>query len=165
MKRISAYFWKLPLCGIGFFISVALSGTVMPIQVFWLQAVPTAITLGYLLAGVFLAFMLSLISHKLRSSWLVRWIILAEVTWVCGAVGTAVASLFSVKAWSVSSILIALFSLLGFLLPSLTISALVSILFQPGPSLPVHLRASTSLHKAANWLGRSTSTMPVLKEG
>ncbi len=159
MKRISAYFWKLPLCGIGFFITMALSGAVMPVRGFWLRALPTASPLGYLLAGVFLAIILSFVSRKLRTHWLVRWIILAEITWVCGVAGTAVASLFSVKAWSLSSIIIALFSLLGFLLPSLMISALVSVLFQPDPTLPVHLRASTSLHKSTSWSGRTAATL------
>ena len=159
MKRIFAYIWKLPLCGIGFFIVMALNGTVMPIQVSWLRVVPAAMAPVYFLAGVILAFILSLISRKLQTIWLVRWIILAEITWVCGAVGVAVASLFTVISWPVSSAIMALFSLLGFLLPSLVISALASALFQPNPTLPVHLYDSTSLRKPANWLGRTAATL------
>lgn len=136
LKSISAYFWKLPLCGIAFFVGMAVSGMVLPILGFQSPELPAGtdantIALWFLLGSMLLAFVLSFVSRNLQANWLVRWLILAGLTWVVGAVGMVVESFFFMTTGAVSSLMNALFTILNFLLPSLFLSALVAALFKP----------------------------------
>lgn len=141
MKRILIYLLKLPLCGIGYFIGmsisgIAISGIVLPKLGFRPPELPAGtdantIALWFLLGSMILAFALSFVSRNLRVNWLVRWIILAELTWVFGAVGMVLESFFFMTTGAVSSLKNALFTVFSFLLPSLILSFLVAILFKP----------------------------------
>lgn len=141
MKRILIYLLKLPLCGIGYFIGmtmsgIVISGIVLPKLGLWPPELPAGmdantIALWFLLGSMILAFVLSFISRNLRVNWLVRWIILAELTWVFGAVGMVLESFFFMTTGAVSSLINALYTVLNFLLPNLILSFLVAILFKP----------------------------------
>lgn len=135
-KSIFSYFWKLSLCGITFFISMAVSGIVLSMLGFESPAMPegtdaNTIALWFLLGSVILAFTLSFVSRSLRANWLVRWVILVELMWVIGVVGMVIESFFFMTTGAASSIISALFTMFNFLLPTLFLSALVAALFRP----------------------------------
>ena len=157
MKNILAYAWKIPVCGIGFFFSMAIGGSVLPGQGLWVREIPAGtdanlIALWFILGSMTLALALSFVSCNLQVNWLVRWGILAELTWVCGAVAVAVEAFFASTSGMVSNLINALITMLIFLLPSLLLSALVAVLFRPAQPSERRLRMFFSSRKAADWL-------------
>ena len=135
-KSILSYFWKLPLCGILFFIGMALSGVLLPLL--GLQAPespagtdPNTIALYFLGGSILLAFLLSFLSQNLDLSGLPRWITLSNLTWIVGAAGMVLESAFFMETDAVSSAGSTLFTLLNFLLPSIALAGAVCWLFPP----------------------------------
>lgn len=166
IKPILSYLWKLPLCGILFFIGMAISGVVLPL--FGLEAPqspagtdPNTIALYFLGGSILLAFLLSFLSRNLSRKVLVRWIILSGLTWMVGAAGMVLESAFFMDTDAVSSASSTLFTLLNFLLPSIALSGAVSWLFSP-VSQTFHKKSSFSPRA---WIGNivlSIAAYPVI---
>ncbi len=162
LKITLAYLWKLPLCGVGFFIGVVLSGIALPMLGFQAPEMPdgtdvNTIMLWYLLGSMLMAFALSFLSRNLSANWLLRWIILFELIWTFGVLGVVIEAFFFMTTGAVSSLLNALFTMLNFLLPAMFLSALVAVLFQP--ILPVEpcqrsCQKYIAFHKKSSWLWR-----------
>lgn len=136
MKQILSYSWKLPLCGIAFFLGMTISGMALPMLGFRPPEMPVGtdpntIAVWFMLGSMILSLALSFLSRYLHVNWFARWIILAELTWVFGAVGMVLESFFFMTTGAVSSIRNALFTLLNFLLPCLFMAGAVTVLFRP----------------------------------
>ena len=136
IKRFLSYLWKLPLCGILFFIGMAISGVVLPL--FGLEAPqspvgtdPNTIALYFFGGSILLAFLLSFLSRNLALKGLGRWLVLSSLAWGVGTVGMVLESAFFMDTDAVSSAGSILFTLLNFLLPSITLAGAISWLFPP----------------------------------
>jgi hypothetical protein len=88
-------------------------------------------SLYFVLGSMLLAFVISFVSRNLEANWLVRWVILSELTWNFGVAGMVLDSLLFMTTGAVSSITNVLFTLLSFLPSFLLLSALVAALFRP----------------------------------
>lgn len=162
LKTILAYLWKLPLCGFGFFMGVALSGMILPMLGLQAPEMPegvdaNTIMLWYLLGSMLLALALSFLSRNLPVHGLLRWIILFELSWVFGALGVVIEASFFMTTGAVSSSMNALFTVLNFLLPAIFLSALVMVLFRPLPPVEPCRRSFQSYvasHKKSSWMWR-----------
>jgi hypothetical protein len=144
MRKVLPCFWKLPLCGIAFFIGMALGGALLPALGLQAPAVPegtdsNTIAMHFFLGSMLLALVLSMISVRLALNSLGRWLILAALTWVVGAVGMVLESLFFMNTGAVSSSESTLFTILSFLLPSILLSGMVTWLFRPDRSNPASI--------------------------
>jgi hypothetical protein len=135
-KSIFSYLWKTPLCGIAYFIGMAIGGGLLP--AFGLQApdIPAGtdantIALWFFLGSIFLALPLSILSRNLQVKSVSRWLILFALTWGVGGIGMVLESYFFMETGSVSSIESTIFTLLNFMFPSLTITGMVIWLFPP----------------------------------
>jgi len=167
LKSIFDYFWKLPLCGIAFFIGMAISGVALPWLGFQAPEIPEGtdanmISLYFLLGSMLLAFVISFVSRNLQANWVVRLIILVELIWVFGVVGMVIESFFFMSTGAVASIINALFTTLNFLLPSLFLSAMVAVLFRPVESVEpcIHiLRNYFADRKTLDWVWRIAAAM------
>lgn len=138
MKPMSilSYLWKLPLCGIAFFIGMAMGGALLPTLGLTTPAMPegtdaNTVALWFLGGSILLAFGLSFLARPLAGKGLRRWLILFALTWVVGAVGMVIESFFFMETGAVSSVESTLFTILNFLLPSMFLSGAVVLLFQP----------------------------------
>ncbi|HEY3313035.1 MAG TPA: hypothetical protein VGK00_15445 [Anaerolineales bacterium] len=136
MKLTLSYLWKLPLCGIVFFLGMLISAMLLPALGFSAPKMPAGVDANtivfyFLLSSLLLAFVLSFVSQSLRANWMVRWVILAELSWNFGATGMVIESYFFMNTGAVSSLINALYTLLNFLPPFLLLSALVAALFKP----------------------------------
>ena len=70
IKTIFSYFWKLPLCGIAFFIGMALGGALLPALGLQSPEIPAGtdantIAQWFLLGSMLLAFTLSFLSRRI----------------------------------------------------------------------------------------------------
>jgi hypothetical protein len=153
LKSILAYFWKLPLCGMAFFIGMALGGGLLPALGLQPPEMPvgtdaTTIALWFLLGSMLLALTLSFVSRYLNVKGLIRWSILFALTWGIGAVGMVLESFFFMETRAVASTISALFTILNFLLPSLFLSGMVAFLFRPDAIEPRLIAAFS----AQEWL-------------
>jgi hypothetical protein len=141
-KLILSYFWKLPLCGLVYFIAMAVSGGLLDRLGFETPALPKgtdpgAIALWFVAGSMLLAFVLSFVAGRLRANWLMRWLILAELVWTFAALGMVIESVFFMNTDAVASIINAVYTLLSFLLPSLILALMTALLFPPEqPSKP-----------------------------
>mgnify|MGYP000250598868 CR=1 FL=1 len=138
MKSLLTYLWKLPMCGLAFFIGMMLGGILLPLLGFRPPDMPTGtdagtITLWLLLGSMLLAVFLAQISSHLHVRWLARWAILGLFTWIFLAVGMVLESFFFMTTGAVSSLENSLFTMLNFLLPSLFLSGMATSLFRPAP--------------------------------
>lgn len=166
LKSSLSYLWKLPLCGLAYFIGMAISGMVLPAVGFPTPEMPAGtdantIMLWYLPGSMILSLALSFVSRGLRVNWFLRWIILAELTWVFGAVGMVIESFFFMTTGAVSSILNALFTVLSFLSPSLFVSGAIAILFRP-PQTESFLHSLNTFFSSRNvsqWSWRFVSAL------
>jgi len=158
-KTILIYFWKLLACSVSFTIGMAILGITIPfpghLSFVLTEGSDVFLTaLWLILTGMILTLVLSFISSRLRAGWLVRWGLLAEITWISGAVLLITNGFFDPKVWSISQLAIRLFSLFSFLLPSLILAALVAILFPPQASDQIPREEPFPPQKAANWIAR-----------
>jgi hypothetical protein len=136
LKRSLGYLWKLPLCGVAFLTGMVLSGVLLPLLGLESPPIPAGtdpntILLWFLLGSLILAFALSFISRGLRGGFLVRWLAMGVLAWTIGAVGMVLEAYFFMSTGAVSSASSAIFTVLNFLLPSLSVAALVALLFRP----------------------------------
>ncbi len=167
LKSIFGYFWKLPLCGIAFFVGMAVSGLALPYLGFQAPEIPegtvaNTISLCFLLGSMLLAFVISFVSRNLQVSWLVRLIILVELIWVFGIVGMVIESFFFMTAGAVASLINALFTILNFLLSCLFLAAMVTFLFHPAaPFVPTThiLRNYFADSKIVTWVWRFVAAL------
>lgn len=139
MKSLLAYLWKLPLCGLAFFIGMILGGILLPLLGFTPPEMPAGtdtgtVTLWFLLGSMLLAVFLAQISGHLQVRWLARWGILSLFTWIFLAVGMVLESFLFMTTGAVSSIENSLFTMLNFLAPTLFLSGMVTSLFRPASS-------------------------------
>lgn len=135
-KSLLAYLWKLPLCGVAFFVGMALSGVLLPLLGFTPPAMPAGtdagtITLWFLLGSMMLAAILAPLARRLQAKWPARWLFLFLFVWVFAAVGMVLESFFFMTTGAVSSLENGLFTMLNFLLPALFLSGTVVGLFRP----------------------------------
>jgi hypothetical protein len=136
MKSLLAYLWKLPLCGLAFFIGMILGGILLPLLGFTPPEMPAGtdagtVTLWFLLGSMLLAAFLAQISGHLHAKWLARWAILSLFTWIFLAVGMVLESFLFMTTGAVSSLENSLFTMLNFLAPTLFLSGMVTSLFRP----------------------------------
>lgn len=163
LKPVLSYLWKLPLCGLAFFIGMAGTGIALPLLGFGTPQMPAGtdantLALWFMAGSMLVAFVLSFISGSLRTPFILRWLILAELIWTLGVVGMVIESFFFMTTGAVSSLSNAVFTLLNFLVPSLFLSGLVAALFRPAPERAVpfvrNLREYFSMHGSSTWLWR-----------
>ncbi len=162
IKSILSYLWKLPVCGLAFFIGMALGGAVLSGLGFKAPEMPAGtdantVAVWFFLGSMLMALGLSFVSKNLSANWLVRWIVLAELIWIVAVVSMVLESFFFMTTGAVSTILNGLYTLLSFFLPGLFISVSIVALFRPDP--PVQdgnkgLRAYFSTRRFADWSWR-----------
>lgn len=161
IKTMLSYFWKLPLCGAGFLTGMVLSAVILFALGFQSPEMPagtdaSTVAMWFLLGSIVLAYVLSFVSRNLRASWMVRWLILAELTWVFGVIGMVIESFFFMTTGAVASLVSVLFTMLNFLLPSLFLSVLVATLYKAAepfePCLNC-LRSYFVVRKIPAWMG------------
>jgi hypothetical protein len=138
-KYILTYLWKLPLCGLAFFVGMALSGILLPALGFAPPEMPAGtdagtIMLWFLLGSMVLAAILAPLSRRLQAGWSARWLALALFVWVFAAAGMVLESFFFMTTAAVSSLRNGLFTMLNLALPSLFLTATVVSLFRPAPA-------------------------------
>jgi hypothetical protein len=136
IKTLFGYMWKLPLCGMVFFFGMALGGILIPRLGLPSPAMPegtdaNSIALWFFLSSMILAFVLSFLSRNLQANPLLRWVILAELTWSIGIISIVMESFFFMTTGAVSTILNALYTVLSFSLPVLFLTIIVALLFPP----------------------------------
>ncbi len=149
---ILGYFWKLPVCVLGSFLGLFLSGISLQALGFPTPVMPGGINVNtfatwFLLGSMILAFGLSFLSYSLRCNWLARWVILEELIWVFSLVGMVLSSSLFTKAGLVHALGNGLYTMLNFLIPSLFLTSVVAILFQPKLPIQARLRALFTIDK------------------
>ena len=140
MKQALSYFWKLPLCSLGFFIGISLNRIALDALLFQSLKMPTGTEtntsmIWLFMGSMLLALILSFVSRGLRINWLVRWFILFELFWLLGIGGITVGISLSITMGILASSILSLVVMLTFLLPGLLLSGLVTVLFEPAQSL------------------------------
>ena len=149
LKSVISYLLKLPLSGACFFMGMTLSGLLLPLTGMQVPAMPVGadankVVLYYLGGSILLAFSLSFLSRNLPLRGIQRWGLLAVFTWAIGAVGMVLESALFMDTSAVSSTGSILFTLLNFILPSLTLAGAVSWLYPPSDlELPERLEIPT----------------------
>ena len=160
VKDLFALLYKLPLCGIAFFAGMAAGGIVLPLLGLDAPAMPegtdaNTIALWFLLGSMLLALPLSWISRRLAGGFVRRWSVLALLTWICSAVNMVLEAFFFMDTGAVSSAGTGLFTMLNLLLPCITLSGAVALLFRPYPDRRLHGGAFWSRYRFAEWAWRS----------
>ncbi len=92
---------------------------------------------------------LSVIADRLRAHWLVRRMILTEVIWIYCAVGKIVEAKLLFEDGVTSSVISVAFTMFHFLLPSVFMAAVVTVLFQPRQALHRYLYQPQELRQTA----------------
>lgn len=167
--------YKLPLCGGAFFLGLVAGGALLPLLGLEAPAMPegtdaNTVALWFLLGSMVLALPLSWLSRRMAGGWLRRWLILALLAWVCSAVNMVLEAFFFMETGAVASTGAGLFTMLNLLLPCLTLSGAVALLFrprvaEPGAGWVTAWRAFWSQHRPAAWawrLGLVLLAYPVL---
>ena len=142
IKAFAPYLWKLALCSVVYYTGrianvVILFGLGLRTRTVSARLDFATNGLGILAGSLCLAF----IARRLRTNWLVRWMILAELTWLCGGAVLAVQSFILTSASFAYSLVHFLFALFGFLIPSVLFSGAVSVLFPRGQPFTVRQNA------------------------
>jgi hypothetical protein len=135
-KNVIGLAYKLPLCGIVFFIGMAAGGALLPLLGLQAPAMPegtdaNTIAAWFLLGSLILALPLSGLSRRLAAGFVRRWLLLALLAWVCSAVNMVLEAFFFMDTGATSSTGSGLFTMLNLLLPCVTLSAAVALLFRP----------------------------------
>lgn len=162
MKTIISYIWKLPICGMAFFVGMALGGVALTKLGFQSPPPPagtdaSTIAFWFFLGSMLMALALSFVSKNLRANWLVRWAVLAELTWIVAVVGMVLESFFFMTTGAVSTISSGLYTLFSFFTPTIFLAGAITFLFRPEP--PVQdwikgLRSYFSTINLADWSWR-----------
>ena len=136
IRILYSYLWKLPLCGIAFFIGMALGGVLLTALGLQAPEMPVGtdantVALWFLMGSIVLAFFLSFVARNLMLKGLERWLVLFALSWGVGAVGMVLESFFFMETGAVSSVESTIFTMLNFLLPSAFLSGVVVLFFYP----------------------------------
>jgi len=136
MKLLLSLLWKLPVCALAFLVGMVLSGVLMPLTGMEAPAMPEGtdadtIMAWFLLGSVILALALAGISRGLRSGFVARWLILSALAWGINGIIMTLEAYFFTTTGAASSAGSTLFTILNYLLPSLTLSGAVAWLFRP----------------------------------
>lgn len=165
--------WKLPLCGLAFFVGMITSGIVLPLMGLQAPAMPAGtdgntVLLCFLLASLIAALALSFLARGLAAGWAVRWLALGLLSWMWNGVSTVLEASIFMTTGAVSSGSSMLFTMLNMLLPNLTLAAMVALLFRPtgkGEGLVAGLRAlfAASTGRSRVWrLAAAIVAFPVI---
>ena len=156
MKQAS-YLWKLPLCGLGFFVGWALNRIALDELGFQSLrmhiGIETNISLIWLFMGTMLmALIFSFASRGLKINWLGRWLILFELFWLLGIGGISVGLSLSITMGFLASLILSFVVMLNFILPGLLLSGLVTILFRHTKLKESHSRNQIFASQAAYFM-------------
>lgn len=138
MKTIISYIWKLPLCGMTFFVGMALGGAALAELGFQSPPPPAGtdartIAVWFFLGSMLIAFTLSFVSKNLSANWFVRWVVLTELIWIVAVVSMVLESFFFMTTGAVSTISSGLYTLLSFFTPTIFLAGMITFLFRPEP--------------------------------
>jgi hypothetical protein len=157
LKKIVAYLWKLPVCGLAFvlgtFVGSMLAG-MLGLQMPSLPAGtdPQTLVLVQLLSSPLLALALAFLSTRMEGGFLSRWLILSSLTWVAYSVNTVLeASIFT--TFGAASSFTVLIQLVG----SLACAAAVAFLFRPqdgGSGFSISMREFFARRSTRQWAWR-----------
>jgi len=131
LKKIVAYLWKLPVCGLAFVLGTLAGSVVAGMLGLQMPSLPAGtdpqtLFLVQLLSSPLLALALAFLSQRMEGGFLTRWLILSLLTWVAYSVNTVLeASIFT--TFGAASSFTVLIQLVG----SLTCAAAVAALFRP----------------------------------
>jgi hypothetical protein len=162
MATILTYLWKLPLCGLAFYVGIILGGGAATLLNLPVPEVPPGVdpaTLSWYLVPVslILALTLSFISRSLSGGFVTRWLILASLVWIVYALNNYLeASIFSTFAAA------SRFMLVVFLAASIVGGAAAALLFAPeapGTNFAANLRAFGDQYAVQAWLWRSLAAL------
>jgi hypothetical protein len=157
LKTLLTYGWRLPVCGLAFFVGLTLGSMVALGIGFPLPEVPTGVdpaTLNNLtlLGSLLLALALAPLSQGLSGSFVSRWLILALLVWISHGVNNAVeAAIFTTMAAAAS------FTVVMYLPAAMLCGAAVAWLFAPaisGPAFSVQLRSFFASRYSGAWVWR-----------
>ena len=160
IKSTLSYLWKLPTCGLAFFIGMAIGGAALSAMGLRAPEMPAgtdvkAVTMWFFLGSMLMALGLSFVSRNLNANWLVRWIVLVQLIWIVAVVSMVLESFFFMTTGAVSTILNGLYTLLSFFLPGLFLSAAIVALFRPEPAVQDWLKSLRSYLSTYNFVGWS----------
>lgn len=162
IKSTLSYLWKLPFCGLAFFIGMALGGSALLGLGLKAPEMPAGtdantVAVWFFLGSMLMALGLSFVSRNMNANWLVRWIVLAQLIWIVAVVSMVLESFFFMTTGAVATILNGLYTLLSFFLPGIFLSGAIVALFRP--EAPVQdwtkgLCAYFSMRRFADWSWR-----------
>ena len=144
LKTLLTYGWKLPICGLAFFVGLTLGSMVAIGMGFPMPDIPAGVdpaTLNSftLLGSLMLALTLARLSQGLSGGFVARWLILALLVWIAHGVNNALeAAIFTTMAAAAS------FTVVMYLPAAMLCGAAVAWLFPPaisGPAFSVQLRS------------------------
>lgn len=154
------YIWKVPLCGLLFFLGFIPGGTLAGMLGLTMPEVPVGtdqqtIAQYTLLASVIMAAALSAVSRGLSVRFPSRWMIVFGLIWVAYGVNTYLeASIFSTMGE------ISLYTVVLYFPASLLCGAAIAWLFPPAAPISgfmTQVRAFFALHTARDWTWRLTA--------
>lgn len=162
MKSTLSYLWKLPVCGLAFFIGMAIGGAVLSGLDLKAPEMPAGtdantVAMWFFLGSMLIALGLSFVSKNLNANCLIRWIVLAELIWIVAVVSMVLESFFFMTTGAVSTISSGLYTLLSFFAPTIFLAGMITTLFRPEPRVQEwikSLRAYFSTRRFAYWLWR-----------
>ena len=157
LKKIVAYLWKLPVCGLAFvlgtFVGSILAG-MLGLQMPSMPAGtdPQTLVLAQLLSSPLLALALAFLSQRMEGGFLTRWLILSLLTWVAYSVNTVLEAAIFTTFGAASS-----FTVLIQLVGSLACAAAVAVLFRPqnaGRGFSASVRGFLAHRSSGEWAWR-----------
>jgi uncharacterized membrane protein YhaH (DUF805 family) len=158
-KTLLTYLWKLPLCGLAFFVSVMFGGMAATGVGLPTPSLPTGtdsatLAVYLLLARLVLALTLAVVSRRLRGGFVARWLSLSCLTWVVYAVNTYLeASIFTTFLAASPYLVVMNF------VPSFVCGAAVALLFPPesaGQSFVSRAETYFARHTTGQWACQSS---------
>lgn len=151
------YLWKIPLCGLLFFLGFIPGGALATWLGFATPAMPagadSAIVVQYtLLASLFMALSLAFLSQGLAGGFWVRWPLLFFLIWITYGVNTYLeAAIFSTMAAA------SLYTVVLYFPAALLCSAALALLFRPAtqtPGFPAKVKDFFAGRSGLDWAGR-----------
>jgi hypothetical protein len=163
---VLALLWKLPLCGLAFFVGLMLSGLVLPALGLEAPASPegtdaNTIALWFLAGSMLLGLGLAFLAQQLSGGWVSRWLRLGWLAFVCGAVSVVLDALLFMQTGATLSTSSLVITMLNFVLPFFFLAAAAAALFSP--AVGGMKRKETGWGHAWLWkLGAAVLAYPVI---